>query len=260
MCIHYDSHDPLPDDEEYWQAIVDEVVKRYEGSYVVRPTNQAPAVWHDPETDQRRMSLFEFGMMPSWGKADEKQKIQYRFFNARDDKLLDSKLWEPRFKNRRCIIPANGFYEPHKYPKEIEIPGAKKPTDSIPFYFRLKSSDVFGFAGIWDEWTNKETGEVTRSFSIITTGANQLIKKIHNKKPRTPMILHREDYDFWLSDVDRPQDLYDAGLFEPWPDDDMEAWQVSKELDYGGNGEQQIQPVEDPVDIDAGSAGQGSLF
>lgn len=74
------------------------------------------------------------------------------------------------------------------------------------------------------------------------------------------MILHREEYDFWLSDVGRPQELYDAGLFEPGADDDMEAWQASKELDYGGSGEQQIKPVNNPVDIDGGSAEQGSLF
>lgn len=256
MCANYDNHDPKLSDESYWNALLDDGLNNYTGDYAVRPTYRAPAVWQDE--DNRRISLFEFGMMPSWGKPEEKQKLQYRFFNARDDKLLESNLWTPRFTNKRCIIPANGFYEPHSYGKKIEIAGGRKPTDSIPFYFTLKSSDVFGFAGIWDEWTNKETGELTRSFAIITTGPNRIIKKIHNKRPRTPLILHNEDYDFWLSEVDKPQDLFDAGLFKPWADDDLEAYQVHKGLDYGKNDAELIEPVESPVPLNGN--GQKDLF
>ncbi|MFH5833722.1 SOS response-associated peptidase [Halalkalibaculum sp. DA384] len=254
MCIYYDAHGVKHYIEEEFNIDPDQIEIEFPDTYKVAPTMPAPVVFKD--SDGRKIELFEFGMMPNWGKAEDKQKNQYRFFNARDDKLLESGLWKPCFKSRRCIIPANGFYEPHKFHTEIEQPGGRKPSDSIPFYFHLKSRPVFGFAGIWDEWTNKETGEAIKSFSIITTSPNKIIKRIHNKKPRTPLILAREDYDFWLNDPNKPEDYFESGIFEPWPDDDMEAWQVTKSLDYGGNGPELIEPVENPVDISE----QGNLF
>lgn len=253
MCVFYDSHKPDLDNEDYWNAVPDEEMEHYPGSYNVRPTHDAPVVWSGG--GRRKMSLFHFGMIPSW--ADDRN-VAYSMFNARDDKLLSSQHWKPRLESKRCIIPANGFYEHYHSDEELEIPGGKKPTDKIPHYFRLKSTDLFGFAGIWDEWADKQTGEVVRSYAIITTGPNRIIKKIHNSNPRAPLILHRGDYDFWLGKVDKPQDLFDAGIFEPWPDEDMEAWQITKELDYNKNDEQLIQPVENPVQINGG--GQGSLF
>lgn len=250
MCGVYDAHGVKKNMDHY--AIDDPHPSEMEipENYTVRPTDRAPIVWYDPELDQRRMDLFEFSMIPSWTKSEEDaKKNRYKFFNARDDKLMESRLWYPRFESKRCLIPANGFFEPHKYSQKVEVPGGPKPTDSIPFYFRLKSTGHFAFAGIYDEWTNPGTGEVVPTFTIITTDPNEQIKKIHNKRPRQPVILHKEDYDFWLDRSVRPQDYFDQNIFEPWPDEDMQHWQVSKQLDYQGRGEEMIRPVKHPVKI-----------
>lgn len=250
MCVVYDAHGIKHYVEDYGVDEAEQLDIDFPENYAVRPTNRAPIVWQDPEQDKRLMSLFEFSMIPSWTKSEEDaKKNRYKFFNARDDKLLDSRLWAPRFKSQRCIIPANGFYEPHKYPEKVDIPGGPKPTDSIPFYFSLKSTDHFAFAGIYDQWTNPDTGEVVPTFTIITTDPNEQMEKIHNKNPRQPVILHKEDYDFWLDPSVRPEDYFNENIFKPWPDDDMQHWQVTKQLDYNGNGEDLIKPVDSPITI-----------
>lgn len=263
MCVQYDAHSAADNIEQKEYPIDNPGHIDFEvpENYVVRPSNSAPVIWYDPDRQERRLDLFSFGMIPSWTKNEDDAKSgRYKYANARDDRLLESRMWKPRFANQRCLIPANGFYEPHQYPKKVEIPGGPKPTDSIPFYFRLKSSDYFAFAGLYDEWTNKATGEVVKSFSIITTGPNRQMEKIHNKRPRQPVILNREDYAFWIDPDARPEDYLDQNIFTPWPDEDMEHWQVSKQLHYGGNGREQIEPVDNPVDIDTGNGRQADLF
>lgn len=262
MCVEYDAHG-VPKGEKVDLPIenLDQSGFNFEGSYVIRPSNKAPVIWHDKEQNKNRLDLFSFGMVPSWTKnEDQAKKGRYRYANARDDKLLESRMWKPRFQSQRCLIPANGFYEPHHYPKKIQVPGGPKPTYKIPFYFKLKSRDYFCFAGLYDEWAHPNTGEVIKSFSIITTSPNEQMKKIHNGRPRQPVILGEDDYSFWLKPDARPEDYLDANIFLPWPDDDMEHWQVSKQLHYGGNGEEQIQPVDEPVDLDNPEGPQKSLF
>ncbi|HYW34089.1 MAG TPA: SOS response-associated peptidase [Balneolaceae bacterium] len=255
MCIFYDAHDT--------QEIIDELdidtpKRTTKDLFVVRPGMPAPVVWRDPGTDKHRFELFTFGMVPSWTKSeDDAKKNYYKYFNARDDKLIESRMWKPRFQNNRCLIPANGFFEPHKFHKKIDQPGGRSPSDSVPFYFKLKSTDHFCFAGIYDSWTNPQTSEIVRSYSIITTKANDQVRKIHNKSPRQPVILHPNDYTWWLDESANPNDYFGENIFTPWPDDDMEHWQVSKSLDYGAEGEELIEPVERPVKLESK---QGDLF
>ncbi|MGD8749763.1 MAG: SOS response-associated peptidase [Balneolaceae bacterium] len=260
MCVYYDAHGIKHYIGDYGVDKSDQLEIEFEENYVVRPTNKAPIVWHDPEIDKRRASLFEFAMIPSWTKSEaDARKNRYKFFNARDDRLMESSLWRPRFESKRCLIPANGFYEPHKYHKKVNQPGGRKPSDSIPFYFRLKSTDYFAFAGLYDEWTHPQTGEVIPTFTIITTDPNRQMERIHNKNPRQPVILHKKDYDFWLNPMVNPSAYFDQNIFLPWPDEDMEHWQVTKQLDYNGTGEELIKPVQTPVDIET-TGEQGNLF
>lgn len=262
MCVEYDAHGVghYVGEGEFPIDDLGEIDMDFPESYVVRPSNEAPVIWHDAENSKNRIALFSFGMVPEWTK-DEKQAREgrYKYANARDDRLVESRMWKPRFASKRCLIPASGFYEPHHYARKIRVPGGPKPTDKIPFYFRLKSSDCFAFAGLYDEWTNKTTGEVIRSFSIITTDPNKQVAKIHNNRPRQPVILNKQDYSFWLDPSARPADYLDANIFLPWPDEDMEHWQVSKQLHYGGSGKEQIKPVDNPVKIN-GSGSQSELF
>jgi putative SOS response-associated peptidase YedK len=159
-------------------------------------------------------------------------------------------LWKPLFQKKRCIIPAAGFYEHHTLDKDVELPGGKKPTNKVPYYFKLKSSDIFGFAGLYSQWEDHKSGQTVGTFSIITTNPNPLVAKIHNKKNRMPTILREEDYDFWLDESVNPDDYFGQNIFVPYPEDDMEAWQVSKMLDYGKETNDLTKPVNNPIDLD----------
>ena len=262
MCVEYDAHKVTDNLTEYPidYPDADRADLDIPENYAVRPTNLAPVVWYDPDRNTNRLSLFEFGLVPSWTKGEDQAKSgRYKYANARDDRLLESPMWEPLFESKRCLVPANGFFEPHKYHQKVRVPGGPKPTDSIPFYFKLKSSNHFAFAGLYDEWTNLKTGEIVKSFSIITTDPNKQMEKVHNKNPRQPVILNKENYTFWIDPKVRPKDYLDQNIFTPWPDEDMEYYQVSKQLHYDGTGEELINPVDNPVNLEP-PVEQGNLF
>src|SRR4028119_1747843 len=134
-----------------------------------------------PETE-RILSQLKWGLVPSWAKDSE---IGNRMINARAETLTEKPSFREAFKSRRCIIPASGFYEWQK-----KGTGAKQP-----FYFYLKDKEVFGFAGLWEEWLDKATGELLETCTIITTTANEVLKPVHE---RMPVILKSESYDQWL--------------------------------------------------------------
>jgi len=105
-------------------------------------------------------------------------------FKANLQDVIDSEVLE---QDSSSTIPGPGHQ-----------PGRKKPTNKVHYYFTQKSNDVFGFAGLYDQWEDIESGQTVGTFSIITTEANPLLAKIHNQKERMPTILRQEDYDFWL--------------------------------------------------------------
>jgi putative SOS response-associated peptidase YedK len=134
-----------------------------------------------PESE-RILSQLKWGLVPSWSKEAPTSK---GLINARAETITEKPSFREAFKSRRCIIPASGFYEWQK--KET---GAKQP-----FYFYLKEKDVFGFAGLWEEWLDKQTGELLETCTIVTTQANEVLKPVHD---RMPVILKPESYDEWL--------------------------------------------------------------
>lgn len=255
MCNFFDSHMPPEDVEAALDAIAN-IPEGHRPRYNIRPTNSSYVVWNNDNGD-REVNAFNFGLIPSWAKD---RNMQYSTMNARDDKLMESRLWKPLFKNKRCIVPVNGFYEHHHFDTDLNVPGGPKPTDKVPYYFTLKSQDIFGFAGLYDQWTDKKTGEVVNTFSIITTEPNPLVRKIHNNKERMPTILRSEDYDFWLDESMKPEDYLGQNIFTAYPEDDMEAWQITKQLDYKKDDAQLIKPVDNPIDLGAAHSQQGGLF
>ena len=126
---------------------------------------------------------------------------------------------KPSFRNaiwqRRCLVPADGFYEWR------EVDGKK-----YPYYIYLKSKEVFSFAGIWEEWIDHSTGEVWRTFSILTTEANALMAQIHNTKKRMPVILSREGETEWLRTGLSREEI--IALTKPLDDTLMSAHPISR--------------------------------
>jgi putative SOS response-associated peptidase YedK len=133
-------------------------------------------------------SLFQWGLIPFWVKDENAAAdIKTKTLNARAETISEKPSFRDSFKSRRCLIPVHGFFEWHDH-------AGKK----YPFYIKLKNDRAFSLAGIYDNWINKETGELISGFSIITTEANPLIERIHNSKMRMPVILPEEIEKKWI--------------------------------------------------------------
>jgi putative SOS response-associated peptidase YedK len=149
--------------------------------------------------------------------------------NARSEDIASKPSFRGPFKNKRCLIPANGFYE-----------WGMVKGDKIPFYFNLKSGEMFAFAGLYDVWKDVE-GKPFKTFTIITTWANHVVDKIHD---RMPVILHKQDEDTW-ADNSTFDLLKLSALMRPYPEVEMESYPVSKAVNSpkSGDTEQLIKPV-----------------
>ena len=126
-------------------------------------------------------------------KEAEAGREKFNTLNATCERLLESKLFKPAALNYRCLVPSTGFFEWRHY----KPTGAKKDI-AYPYYISLKEQPLFYMAGIYQPWTDKETGETMDTFSIVTTKANDLMKQIHNKKKRMPTILNEAQASEWL--------------------------------------------------------------
>jgi putative SOS response-associated peptidase YedK len=135
-----------------------------------------------------------WGMMPWYAKSKkDAEAYRVKLVNARQESIFDTNTFKYSILKKRCIIPSTGFFEHHH-----EIGGKRK----MPYFITKKNCDIFSLAGIYYNWTDKETGEMITTFSIITTEANELMAKIHNGGPnsqRMPLILQKEMTDQWLN-------------------------------------------------------------
>jgi putative SOS response-associated peptidase YedK len=173
--------------------------------YNVAPT-QTVIVVNDDGT--RHLTEMRWGLIPSWAKDPA---IGNRMINARAETVATKPAFRVALRNRRCVIPADGFYE-------WQPVGRRKQ----PVYIVLKNREPFGFAGLWENWISPD-GEEIKSCTIITTEANELLKPIHD---RMPVILTREGEAVWLDPT-----IQDPGsllpLLNPYPAEDMEWYPVS---------------------------------
>ena len=180
-----------------------------------------------------------WGLIPHWA-ADP--SIGNRMINARAETLTELPSFKPLVDRRRCIIPADGFYE---WRKE----GRRK----VPMWVHLKSKEPFAFAGFWDVW-RKSDGKRVESFTIITTEPNELVRPIHN---RMPVILRPEDEEQWL-DTSRTAFVKAKSLLKPYPEELMDAHDVSTIVNSAKfDGPECIQAVSDD---EMPRAGQLSLL
>jgi len=169
-------------------------------------------------TDQHpdRIQSFTWGLIPFWVKSrSQAMEIRAHTLNARSDTVFDKPSFRNAIRERRCLVPADGFYEW----REV---GGKK----YPYYIYLKSKEIFSFAGIWEEWTDRATGEIIKTFSILTTNANPLMEQIHNTKKRMPVILPREQEFDWLKNGLNREEI--IALTKPLDDTLMSAHPISK--------------------------------
>ncbi len=155
--------------------------------YNVAPTTYQPIIRQSRDTGARELVLARWGLVPFFSKSMQDVK-GLTTINARAETITTTRTWREPFRRRRCLVPADAFYE---WPKD-----AKPPRQ--PYAFALNSGEPFAFAGVWDAWKDqtKEAGDHwLQSFAIVTTKANEVMARIH---PRMPVMLHARDYDRWL--------------------------------------------------------------
>ena len=182
-------------------------------NYNCAPTQMLPVISND---QPHKLSRYRWGLIPFWAKD---ASIGNRLINARGETIASKPAFKNAFKRRRCLVPADAFYEWLKPDK-----GKLK----IPFRIVLKNQPVFSMAGIWEEWKDP-AGEPVRSFSIITTTPNALMAEIHD---RMPVILPKEKEEAWLNATDEA-DL--QKMLEPFPAAQMEACRISEKVNSPRN-------------------------
>ncbi|MFC2119235.1 SOS response-associated peptidase [Bacteroidota bacterium] len=165
-----------------------------------------------------QVQLSKWGLIPFWVKDEETaNKLSNNTVNARAETLGEKASFRVPFKNKRCIIPIDGFFEFQEINKK-----------KYPYFIKLKDEQAFGLAGLFDTWENRVTGEIINSFSVITTTANPLMEKIHNRKKRMPVILEPGKEKLWLNN-DIGADTLNKFLI-PFDENKMTAFTVQKIL------------------------------
>jgi putative SOS response-associated peptidase YedK len=198
----------------------------------VAPTDEAAVVVQ--RSDKRRaITAYRWGLIPHWA---EDRRVGSRMFNARAETIASSPAFRDAFRRRRCLVPVDSFYE---WRRDGKI---RQP-------FRIVRGDgrLLALAGLWSGWHDPETGEVLRTFTIVTTGPNGLLRPIHN---RMPVVLEPEAWDRWLDrDLAEPAELH--GLLVPIEDTALGAYPVSRLVnDVRRDGPALIEPLGSAEGVD----------
>jgi putative SOS response-associated peptidase YedK len=196
--------------------------------YNVAPTTHQPVIRLDRDTGEREFALMRWGLVPYFAK--DLKSFGYSTINARAESLSTNAMFRGPFERRRCLVPADGFYEWKKLAAAVSEPASKKKAVAAkqPYAFALATDEPFAFAGLWDRWKDPSGGAL-ESFTIITTTPNELTSTVHN---RMPVILRPQDYDLWLShpggtasSPPRPR-LELLAVLRPFPAGRMAAWEA----------------------------------
>lgn len=180
-------------------------------SYNVAPSSMQPVIVEDRDTAERTVCLMRWGLIPAW--CDDPKKLGLSTINAKAESLMEKPMWRGPFTRRRCLVPADGYYEWQK----------RDAKSKQPWAFGLRSGALLAFAGVWERWKPREPGAAAvETFSIVTTEANELTAPMHS---RMPAILQPRDYERWLRQDDGGRPPID--LLRPLDASLMSAWRVS---------------------------------
>lgn len=192
-------------------------------SWNIAPSQQAMVVRRHPETGRRHLGLLQWGLLPSFTKDPEHAR---RPINARSETVATSGMFRSAFAKRRCIVPADAFYE------WKAVDGAKQP-----YAIARQDGEPMAFAGLWEAYRWPDGVTTTRTFTIITTDANGTLAELHD---RMPVILEQKDWPLWLGEAEGSP----AELLRPAADDVLRIWPVSRAVNSPrNNGPELLEPV-----------------
>ncbi len=190
-------------------------------SYNIAPGQSLPVVTRN---SPNKLEIMKWGLVPSW--ADD-VRIGYKMLNARGETVAEKPAFRSAFKSRRCLVPTNGYYE-----------WKKEAGHKVPYLFRLKGGGLFSFAGLYERWHAAEGNELS-TYTVITTRPNTLAEQVHD---RMPVILQPGAEDAWLNSETPVEQL--LGLLVPYPEEDMEAFPVSSDVNKPvNNSEALVLPI-----------------
>jgi putative SOS response-associated peptidase YedK len=201
--------------------------------YNVAPTTFQPVIRNNRDTGERELVMMRWGLVPNSAKSLAEYK-GISTINAKAETLMSRSVWRVPFERRRCLIPADGFYEWKAV--HAEDAAASKATTSAkakkekqPYAFSMRSDKLFAFGGVWDAWKDPVTGEWLQSFAIITVAPNELTATVHD---RMPLIVAPQDYSRWL---DRGSAEPPVDLLRAYPAEEMRVKKVKKNVGNARN-------------------------
>lgn len=230
---HYKDHETVKE--------IEEIMKQLELDFHHASGFAHPKITIYTNEDPFLPVLATWGLIPFWVKdVLGVKKIWNNTLNARGETIFDKPAFRTSAKEKRCLIYVDGFYEYHH-----------RNNIKYPFYVYPRNQDHFILAGLWSEWVDKETGEIVKSFSIVTTAGNEKMTKVHNNPkatgPRMPVILPEERAEEWLAPINDELDKKAIlELIQPYPDSEIDAYTVGKLAgkDYIGNTPEISEKVE----------------
>ncbi|KAA2212659.1 SOS response-associated peptidase [Teichococcus oryzae] len=209
MCGRYFQYRDIGQVAEHFEAVPP--LPNIAPSWNVAPTQDAPVLRRHPESGARHLGSLRWGLVPRWARDASGGA---RLMNARAESVAEKPSFRDAFARRRCLVPADGFYE-------WRTEGKAKQTYAVA----LRDGAPMALAGLWEGWKSPE-GEWLRSFSIITTEANAKQALVHH---RMPVILPREDWPAWLGEAEAaPEALLD--LLRPCPPEWLSCWPVDNRV------------------------------
>jgi putative SOS response-associated peptidase YedK len=215
----------------YSLIVIDDLGKRFRifdptlgirSHFNIAPSQMMPVI---VQHEQVEMVMMQWGLIPHWVKDPKKSMHP---INAKAETLAESPMFCGLLKNKRCLVPASGFYE-----------WKKEGTRKIPYYIHLKESSLFAIAGLYDVWYDARN-EAHPTYTIITTDANDLVAPLHN---RMPVILNQEHENRWLAG-DAPSADEMKNLLRPYPANEMDVYPVSSQVNSpAADDEKLIRPL-----------------
>ena len=202
----------------------DDVIPPYKiPTYNAAPSQMLPVAYLD-EKGRRIIAAMKWGFVPAWTQ----EKPKFAPINAVSETAPTSPMFHQAFARRRCLIPADGFYEPK---------GPKTQKHRPWYFFQMRDKSPFAFGGLWERWNSPE-GAVN-TFTILTTTPNKLVRQIHD---RQPVIIDSKDFAKWLEPKTPTDEV--TPLLKATGDDRLEAWPVSDAAKSTENqGESAIEPI-----------------
>jgi putative SOS response-associated peptidase YedK len=211
-----------------WFGVPLEEMPWFAPTFNAAPQSTQPVVRLSRDTGARQFALARWGLIPFWARDP---KFGYSTINARAEEVLTKPAFREAFKQRRCLVPADAFYEW----QDVDA------RTKRPYAIALRSGTPYAFAGLWETWKSGQ-GERLESFTIITTDPNQLMEPLHD---RMPVIVEPDDYTRWLSPGDPEQPPVD--LLRPYPAEKMRAWPVSSRVGNVRNDDPALLEESEPV-------------